>query len=97
MLGATSQDDGVPTYGIFSVLAMANGDVSPEHASGVRGGGESLSRIRHCILVPTLKSEKCLGSGWEVVGKWLGTFFSAVTTPLVVKAFSIFKFSIIIP
>jgi hypothetical protein len=50
---------------------------------GVRGGGgvaeRACRRIRHFVLVPTSKSGKWLGSGWEVVGKWLGTFFSAVT------------------
>ena len=32
-------------------------------------------RIRLYILVPTSKSGKWLGSGWEVDGKWLGSFF----------------------
>jgi hypothetical protein len=51
---ATSPDDGVPRYGIYSAAARAG--VVLVMVEGVRGGRESLP------------VGKWLGSGWEVVG-----------------------------
>ncbi len=41
MRGATSPDDGVPTYGIYSAAARAGSVLVM--VEGVRGGGESLA------------------------------------------------------
>ena len=41
MRGATSPDDGVPTYGIYSAAARAGAVLVM--VEGVRGGGESLA------------------------------------------------------
>ena len=51
VLGATSLDDGVPTYGIYSAAAQARAVLVM--ARSLQSTLRACRRIRHFILVPT--------------------------------------------